>query len=81
VAAWGVTGREATVAERGPRLNPAALPVADAARLLSGAAGQVVTVEQLEADVAAGAPTNADGTLNLVQFAAWLVKERAARGS
>jgi len=26
-------------------------------------------------DVLAGAPTNADGTLNLVHYAAWLVKE------
>ncbi len=29
----------------------------------------------LQADVAAGAPTNADGTFNLVHYAAWLVKE------
>jgi hypothetical protein len=29
----------------------------------------------LRDDVAAGAPTNADGTINLVHFAAWLVKE------
>ena len=27
-----------------------------------------------EADVAAGAPTNADGTINLAHYAAWLVK-------
>jgi len=27
----------------------------------------------LEADVAAGAPTNADGTINLVHYAAWLL--------
>jgi hypothetical protein len=58
-----------------PRLNPTALPLADAARLLSAVGGQAVTVEMLSADLAAGAPTNADGTLNLVQYAAWLVKE------
>jgi hypothetical protein len=29
----------------------------------------------LEADVDAGAPTNPDGTINLVSFAAWLVQE------
>ncbi|MGD8453645.1 MAG: hypothetical protein PVJ57_17670 [Phycisphaerae bacterium] len=62
------------------RLNPAALPLADAARLLSAAGGQAVTVEMLEADVAAGAPTNADGTLNLIRYAAWLVKEMAGGG-
>lgn len=60
------------------RLNPAALSVRDAARMLSAVGGQVVSVELLEADVAAGAPTNADGTLNLVHYAAWLVKERAS---
>lgn len=56
-------------------LSPTALALADAARLLSAAGGQAVTVEMLEADVAAGAPTNPDGTLNLVTYAAWLVKE------
>ena len=55
-----------------PRLSPTALPLAEAARLLSAVGGQVVTTEMLQADVAAGAPTNADGTLNLVQYAAWV---------
>jgi hypothetical protein len=56
-------------------LNPAALAIADAARLLTKAYGQKIAVTQIEADVAAGAPTNADGTLNLVHYAAWLVRE------
>jgi hypothetical protein len=66
------------MAEPDPRLNPAALTLADAARLLSGAGGQRISVEMLEADVTTGAPTNADGTLNLVTYAAWLVKEAAS---
>jgi hypothetical protein len=61
------------------KLNPAALPVADAARLLSAVGGQAVTVEMLHADIAVGAPANADGTINVVQYAAWLVKEMASR--
>ncbi|MBK9126291.1 MAG: hypothetical protein IPM13_00610 [Phycisphaerales bacterium] len=65
------------MAGNAPKLNPTALPLADAARLLSAVGGQAVTVEMLEADVAAGAPTNADGTLNLVHYAAWLVKQTA----
>jgi len=64
----------------GPRANPAALAVQDAARLLSAAGGQRIAVELIEADVAAGAPTNTDGTVNLVQYAAWLVREVAAGG-
>ena len=65
--------------EANPALNPSALPVADAARLLSAAGGQRVTVEMLNTDIKAGAPTNPDGTLNLVHLAAWLVKEMSAR--
>jgi hypothetical protein len=29
----------------------------------------------LEADVAAGSPVNADGTMNLIHYSAWLAKE------
>lgn len=67
------------MADEAPKLNPTALPLADAARLLSAVGGQVVTVEMLQADVAAGAPTNDDGTLNVAHYTAWLVKEMAAR--
>lgn len=59
------------------RINPLALPIPDAARLLSKAGGRVIRPDQIEADVAAGAPQNVDGTLNLVTFAAWLARERA----
>jgi hypothetical protein len=60
-------------------LNPNALALADAARLLAKAGGWPITVEMLRADVDAGAPVNADGTINLVHYAAWLVKEMASR--
>ncbi|GIW56312.1 MAG: hypothetical protein KatS3mg082_2716 [Nitrospiraceae bacterium] len=56
------------------RLNPNALTLADAARLLAKAGGWEITKEMIEADIDAGAPTNADGTINLVHYAAWLVK-------
>ena len=36
--------------------------------------------EQIQRDIADGAPTNPDGTINLVHYAAWLVKEMS-RGS
>ncbi len=60
-------------------LNPQAIALADAARVFSAAAGTTIDVAKLETDVAAGAPVNADGTLNLVHYAAWLVRE-IARG-
>jgi hypothetical protein len=62
------------------RLNPAALALADAARVLSRLGGKPVTEAMLTADIDAGAPTNADGSVNLVHYAAWLVKEMAAGG-
>lgn len=61
-----------------PQLNPMALTIVEAARALSAAGGRSVTPEMIEADVAAGAPTNPDGTINLVRYAAWLVKEMSA---
>lgn len=58
-----------------PQLNPAALSIREAAQLLSKAGGRVIAEATLQADVDAGAPRNADGTLNLVHYAAWLLKE------
>ena len=62
------------------RLNPSAMSIADAAHVLSRIGGQPVTEQMLRADIDAGAPTNRDGTLNLVHYAAWLVKEMANSG-
>mgnify|MGYP000967625633 FL=1 len=63
------------------RLNPAALGVADAARVLSRIGGKPATDAMLRADIDAGAPTNANGTINLVHYAAWLVKEMSVGGA
>jgi hypothetical protein len=56
-------------------INPNALTLPDASRLLTRVGGSPVTVEMLQRDVAAGAPVNADGTLHLVHYAAWLLRE------
>ena len=64
-----------------PGLNPAALRVDDAAKVLSRMGGKPVTADMLQADIDAGAPTNPDGSINLVHYAAWLVKEMAAGGT
>lgn len=56
-------------------INPGALALPDAARLLTKVSGRPIAEELLRRDVSAGAPTNADGTLNLVRYAAWLVRE------
>jgi len=50
-------------------LNPAALRPEDAAKALG------ISEDMFRADLDAGAPTNPDGTVNLVHYAAWLNKE------
>jgi hypothetical protein len=68
------------MAESAPHsMNPSALRIDDAARLLTKAGGRLVTEATLRADIDAGAPTNADGTLNLVHYGAWLVREMSGR--
>jgi hypothetical protein len=63
-------------ANRGPqRADPTALTFVDAAKLLSAAGGQRITAEMIQADVDIGVPTNGDGTINLVNYTAWLVKQ------
>ena len=56
-------------------LDPNRLTPEQAAKLLSAAAKVRVPVEQIVADLEAGAPQNPDGTMNLMHYAAWLVKE------
>jgi len=58
-----------------PSVKLTALPLVDVATLLSRSGGKAVTVETLQADIAAGAPANPDGTMNLIHYAAWLARE------
>ena len=66
----GLTGTEPGPLAGG-RVNPAALTAADVTRLLG------VPVAAVEKDLAEGAPRAADGTMNLVHYAAWLLKGMA----
>ena len=54
-----------------------ALPQEAVVRLLRNAGSSTISAETLAADVAAGAPVNADGTMSLVEYAAWLCREEA----
>ena len=56
-------------------VDPNRLTPEQAAKLLSAAAKIRIPLEQIVEDMEAGAPRNADGTLNLVHYAAWIVKE------
>ena len=61
--------------DRTPRIT--ALTPAQAAKLLAAAGNRRITEAMVRADIEAGAPTNADGTVNLVHYAAWLAREAA----
>ena len=60
-------------------VNPLALTIDETARMLSAGGGKRVTPEQVQADIDAGAPVGRDGRINLVHYAAWLVREVQAR--
>ena len=49
-------------------LNPAALRLGDAAKALG------ISEDMLRSDIDAGAPTNTDGTISVIHYAAWLNK-------
>jgi len=43
-------------------------------KILKQAGSRLITAETLAADFAAGAPKNEDGTVNLIEFTAWMKK-------
>ena len=58
-----------------PPVNPTAL-TPDAIVRMCKALGQTgMTTAMTEADVKVGAPVNPDGTIHLVHYCAWLVRE------
>ena len=58
------------------RIDPMAMTVAQAARVLSAAGGVLIAEDAIRRHVASGAPASADGKINLVHYAAWLNRER-----
>jgi hypothetical protein len=60
-----------------PRIDPQKMAPDEAARLLSRIAGKPISETTIRSDITRGAPTNADGSLNLVVYGAWLVRQLA----
>ena len=56
-----------------------ALTPAQVAKLLAAAGSRRITEAMVRTDMEAGAPVNGDGTINLVHYTAWLVRELANR--
>ena len=65
--------KTAGISDGGLRLT--ALTSDQVAKVLSSAGARRITEEMIRADIDAGAPTNPDGTVNLVHYTSWLVKE------
>ena len=61
-------------------LKLTALAIPDLVRLLARSGSRFVSEETIRREIVAGAPANADGTVNLIHYAAWLAKEIARRG-
>ena len=72
-AAGGAPGAPRAKAPSEGQVNPAALTVEQLARMLA------VPAEKVRDHVAVGAPVAADGTINLVHYAAWLNREFGRR--
>lgn len=66
-----MTERERITSKTGS-INPLAMTVAEAAKVLSAVGVGAVTEEMLNRHLAAGAPVSADGRINLVHLGAWL---------
>ena len=58
-------------------VSVSALTLEQLARVLSAVGGRHTTVEAIGRHVEAGAPTLADGRINLMHYMAWLVRELA----
>lgn len=60
--------------------NARALSVEELVRALKAAGSRTITEETVNADIAAGAPVNEDGTLDLFKYSAWVLKEVNTNG-
>jgi hypothetical protein len=56
------------------QLDPTRLSPADVAAVMNKSGGQVSEANVRE-DLAAGAPQNADGTIHLIHYTAWLASQ------
>ena len=61
-------------------LKITAVTPAQAAKILAAAGRRRITEAMVRADIDSGAPTNPDGTVNLIHYAAWLVRQAAING-
>jgi hypothetical protein len=62
------------------RLKLTALSVPDLVKLMKRSGCRSISEEIVREDIANGAPANPDGTVNLIFYTAWLIKEASENG-
>ncbi len=62
------------------QLNPLALSAENLVTLLQKAGYRAMTLDLLQEDIDGGVPVNADGTINLIKYMAWLIREVNGNG-
>ena len=59
------------MSEGNNQVDPTRLSIEQVLKLLSAAHGERIKAVKIQEDIDSGAPTNPDGTLNFVNYAAW----------
>ena len=54
--------------------NPRSLQKEMVVKALQAAGSRTITLESLNADIDEGAPVNEDGTIDIIAYAAWILK-------
>ena len=62
-------------------VNPLALPAGDALRMLRRSGCPQMSDETLQHLIDDGLPLNADGTMNIIEYTAWMLKEAQGNGN
>lgn len=62
------------------RADARALKVADLVAALKAAGSRTITEETVAVDLADGAPSNPDGTVDMLKYAAWILMKENGHG-
>jgi len=63
------------MSEGNNQVDPTHLSIEQASKLLSATYRERIDAITIQDDIDSGAPTNPDGTINLVNYAAWQAKD------
>lgn len=58
-----------------PQLKITEISIPDLAKLLKRAGSRFISEDAIKNDIESGVPVNADGSVNLIHYTAWLVRE------